>query len=206
MKLLTQVPESHMVATFLKGELTSTRFGDELRSIMNRLGIDKTILETPNLNDETENAKRTQLLGEYRGYGQNDKIFTNFPTKMTWYKAVLARDEIGELRYVDYSYWNELTDHTHLVKDAVNNIQNGKIVFDVPNDAFLELEEKIRKGKVKFEPIILWGKDESSPLTILEGHLRATALGLAAEKAPDTIDAIVGMYETHKSPNPLPAK
>jgi hypothetical protein len=192
MKLLTQVPESAMVAAFLKAELTSVRFSDELRKVILSLGIAKSVVANPNIENEEQNKLRAQLLGDYRGYKQNSKIFENFPDDLKWFKAEISREELGNLQYVDYSYWNELTDHTHKVKDAVKNIQKGKIVFEVSNDRFLEVAEQIRQGDTDFEPMILWGKDENSPLTILEGHLRATAFGLAGEKAPATLAVIAG--------------
>lgn len=193
MKLLSRTPESAMVAAFLKAELESERFSGELRKVLQSLSIDEQIIATPNIRDEPQNQLRAKVLGDYRGYKQNREIFTNFPDNLTWYEAELSRDEIGNLLYVDYSYWNELTNHTHLVKDAVKNIQKGKVVFDVPNDRFLAVAEKVRQGEHNFEPMILWGKDEHSPLTILEDHLRATAFGLASDKAPKTIQVIVGV-------------
>lgn len=193
MKLLEKIPEAAMVAAFLKAELTSVRFSDELKKAMNNLGVREEVIDNPNIEDEAENELRAQVLGYYRGYNQNREMFSDLPEDLTWYVAELERKEIGDLKYVDYSYWNELTDHTHLVKDGVKNIQKGKIVFDVPNDRFLAVAEKIRQGEYDFEPMILWGKDERSPLTILEGHLRATAFGLAGLNAPETITVIVGL-------------
>jgi len=184
-----------MVAAFLKAEFTSPRFGDELKKVMKEQGIAEEIIAKPNLNNEDENRLRAQVLGEYRGYKQNSKIFQGFPDDLTWYEAELARDEIGDLQYVDYSYWNELSDHTHQVKRAVANIQKGKVVFGVSHDRFLTVAEHIRQGKQNLEPMILWSKNTDSPLTILEGHLRATAFGLAGEKAPLTIKVIVGLGE-----------
>lgn len=193
MKLLTKIPESAMVAAFLKAEINSVRFSDELRKVILRLGIAKSVVANPDIEDEEQNKLRAQLLGEYRGYKQNRKIFEGFPDDLTWFKAEISREEIGDLRYVDYSYWNELTDHTHKVKDAVKNIQKGKVVFEVSNDRFLEVAEQIKQGDTDFEPMILWGKDGRSPLTILEGHLRATAFGLAGKKAPAKISVILGL-------------
>jgi hypothetical protein len=138
---------------------------------------------------------RAQVLGEYRGYGQNRKIFEGLPTNLTWYEAELTREDVADLHYVDYSYWNELTDHTHLVKDAAANIHKGKIVFNVSNDQFLTVAEDIRQGKHDFEPMIVWGDGEQSALTILEGHLRATAFGLAGGKAPKIIRVIIGLRQ-----------
>lgn len=195
MNLLEQIPESAMVAAFLKAELRSARFSDVQKAAMKRFNISEQIIANPNLEDEQENQLRAQVLGDYRGYKHNREIFEGFPHDLTWHKAALTRDEVGNLRYVDYSYWNELTDNTHLVKDAVKNIQQGKVVFDIPNDRFLEVAEEIRQGAFDFEPMILTGKDEHSPLTILEGHLRATAFGLAGEAAPESIHVIVGLRQ-----------
>ncbi|HEU5187320.1 MAG TPA: hypothetical protein VFT87_02335 [Candidatus Saccharimonadales bacterium] len=193
MKLLNPILESAMVAAFLKAEINSIRFSDELRKVMLRLGIAKSVVVSPDLEDEEQNKLRAQLLGDYRGYKQNRAIFKNFPDDLKWFKAEISREEIGDLRYIDYSYWNELTNHTHLVKDAVKNIQNGKVVFDVSNDRFLEVAEQIKQRNVDFEPMILWGDDVHSLLTILEGHLRATAFGLAGVKAPETVTVIAGL-------------
>lgn len=193
MRLIAQVSESAMVAAFLKAEFVSERFADELKDVMQKLGVLEKIVVRPNLKDDQENDLRSKVLGDYRGYKQNREIFTDFPNDLVWYKAELAREDVGNLEYVNYSYWNELTDHTHLVKDAVKNIQKGKTVFDVSNDRFLEVARKIKDGERNFEPMILWRKDERSPLTILEGHLRATAFGLAGDEAPATIPVIVGL-------------
>lgn len=195
MKLLKEVPEAAMVATFLKAELSSARFSDELKKVMNALDVAEVVIFEPNLESKADNELRAQVLGDYRGYGQNRKIFEGFPADLHWYEAALAHEEIDGLQYVDYSYWNELTDHTRLVKNAVANIQKGRVVFNVSNDRFLAVADEIRHGKHDFEPMILWGKSEGSPLTILEGHLRATAFGLAGDKAPNMIRVIVGLND-----------
>ncbi|HKR81532.1 MAG TPA: hypothetical protein VJR27_00860 [Candidatus Saccharimonadales bacterium] len=195
MKLLSPIPEAAMVAAFLKAEFTSERFGDELKKVMQKLSVATEVIVTPDIKDEHQNELRAKVLGDYRGYKQNRAIFANFPHNLAWYTAELSREEIGDLRYVDYSYWNELTNNTHMVKDAVKNIQQDKTVFDVRNDRFLAVAEKIRHGEHDFEPMILWDKSKDWPLTILEGHLRATAFGLAGKDAPKSILVIVGLAD-----------
>jgi hypothetical protein len=195
MKLLAHISEAAMVAAFLKAELKSDRFAEELKNTMQKLDVAESLIVEPNLQDDQDNELRARVLGDYRGYRRNREIFANFPDDLTWYEAELGRDEIGNLRYVDYNYWNELTDHTHLVKGAVKNIRQGKIVFDVSNNRFLAVAEKIRQAKYDFGPMILWGEDLHSLLTILEGHLRATAFGLAGDKAPKMVKVIVGLKQ-----------
>jgi hypothetical protein len=196
MKLLQRISEADMVAAFLKGELQSPRFSSQLKKAMQLLGATEGQIACPDTTNTDDNELRAKILGEYRGYGHDRWLFGGVPHNLNWYQAELMRDEIGALRYVDYGYWNELSGHTHLVKDGVANIQEGKIVFDVPNDGFLTVASAICQGKHDFEPIILWGKTIDS-LEILEGHLRATAFGLAGDKAPTTLPAIIGIVDPH---------
>ncbi len=193
MKLLKKIPEAAMVAAFLKAEFSSMRFSDNLKKAMEKLGVAEKVITEPDLQNKAENELRARVLGEYRGYGQNREIFEDVPDNLIWYDAELKREEIGDLHYVDYSYWNELTDHTHQVKDAVANIQKGKIVFNVSHDRFWAVSQLIRQAKHDFEPMIVWGNSKDSTLEIIEGHLRATAFGLAEDEAPETIKVIVGL-------------
>lgn len=194
MKLLREISEADMVAAFLKAELYSSRFSSHLKEAMRLYGATESQIAHPETTNTQDNELRAKILGEYRGYRQNRWLFGGFPSNLNWYKAELLRDEIGTLRYVDYGYWNELSSHTHLVKDAVANIQKDKVVLDVPHDHFLAVANRIRRGKYDFEPIIVWGETIDS-LEILEGHLRATAFGLAADKAPAAIPVIVGIVQ-----------
>lgn len=193
MKLLEQVPEAAMVAAFLKAEISSPRFAEDVREAIQSFGGDEAQIIHPDITNEHENELRARILGKYRGYRQNREMFIDIPANLTWLEAELSNNEIRDLKYVDYDYWNELTGGSHLVKDGVQNIQKGKIVFDVPNDRFLTLAEEIQKGKHVFEPIIVWGHTIDAPLEILEGHLRATAFALAGNKAPASIKVLVGL-------------
>jgi hypothetical protein len=185
-----------MVAAFLRAEFSSPRFSVDLRQAMKRFCAAETVITHPDITDRQQNEVRAQVLGAYRGYRQDREMFEGVPDNLTWHEAELTREEIGDLRYVDYSYWNELTGNTHLVRDGVKNIRTGKIVFGVSHDRFWAVTELIARGEHEFEPIILWGRDSKSALEILEGHLRATAFGLAGDKAPDVINVLVGLIDT----------
>ncbi|HSW78047.1 MAG TPA: hypothetical protein VLG36_04575 [Candidatus Chromulinivoraceae bacterium] len=195
MILLKELPEPYMVAAFLKAEYYSERFSDDLNQILRNHHIeDAQLITDPDCTNGRDNTRRAQILGDYRGYKQNREIFTDFPEHLVWYQAELTPEEVGELHYVDYSYWNELSNNTHLVKDAVKNIKKGTVVFDVSNDRFFDVAKDIEERGYTYEPMVFTGHDETSALTILEGHMRATAIGLAGSKAPKVIPAIVG-YE-----------
>lgn len=189
-----------MVAAFLRAEISSARFSADVKVAMQSFGVEESVISRPDITDARENARRAKVLGAYRGYRQNREMFEGVPDDLTWYDAEITRSEIGDLRYVDYSYWNELTNDTHKVMEGVRNIQKGVVVFGVSNDRFLAFAEEIRNGEHGFEPMILWGHDVAAPLEILEGHLRATALGLAGEKAPAAIHVLVGLVNAPELP------
>jgi hypothetical protein len=99
-----------MVACFLLGELTSMRFGPSVREALSAAGLSERLLTEADLADEKANRVRRELLGATRGYGQNRELFdAQFPARVRWVKAVLTSSELAHVRYMDYSYWNELS-------------------------------------------------------------------------------------------------
>ena len=92
----------------------------------------------------------------------------------------LDKDDVSSLNYIDYSYWNELSDDSRKVGRAVENIENGKVVFDVPNDRFHLIASDFESG-VDFGPIIVVSKHNDNQGEILEGHLRATGYVLSRQ-------------------------
>ena len=41
------------------------------------------------------------------------------PTDLAWCETSLSQDEVSALHYLDYSYWNELSAGSYVVRDAV---------------------------------------------------------------------------------------
>ncbi|PJN54343.1 hypothetical protein PAEVO_10640 [Paenibacillus sp. GM2FR] len=73
MKILNQVQEDEVIAEFLLAEINSDRFKE---GILNALrDHDLNLLIKPNLNDQTENKIRRDILGQTRGYGRNTDLF-----------------------------------------------------------------------------------------------------------------------------------
>ncbi len=179
MKLVEPVTEHEMVALFLQTEIRSARYRDKILSLLDRDGKDASVVETPDLQDVAANTYRSQLLGDFRGYGQQRELFESFPEEVTWYRAVLNKEEWLRVRYIDYSYWNELSGGSRLPSDAADNIRAGLVVYDVPNEGFWKAARAAEQGAV-FPELILVGASPSS-LIVLEGHVRLTAYFLASE-------------------------
>lgn len=194
MQTLEHITEDEMIACFLKGELDSIRFTSDLRKEMEGLSMSREIVTNPNFLNQSDNTLRRKLFGKFRGYEENRELFENFPTDVRWTRVQLTSQEMLHIRYIDYSYWNEISKGTRLPSLAAETIKSGEEVFGVSNENFLKAAEFLREGG-EFPELILVARNESSPLVVLEGHLRLTAYALAPEAIPDRLTAIAGFSE-----------
>jgi hypothetical protein len=181
-----------MVAVFLRGELTSARFGPELRAAMGRHGVAERVVTEPDLDDEAENDVRRRILGGVDGY--RDDYLDDFPDDVRWDWMAIIAAELAEVRYIDYSYWNELSGGTRLAVDAAPRVRAGVAPFGFPSEA-LELAEALAAGAV-FPPLILVTTGPGGGLVVLEGHSRLTAYMLVPDLLPPEMEVLAGSSPT----------
>ncbi|MGC6588437.1 hypothetical protein ACPV3A_26275 [Paenibacillus sp. Dod16] len=192
MKIVSQVQEDEVIAEFLFAEVNSDRFKE---GILNALGDhDVNLLIKPNLNDQAENQIRRDILGQTRGFGRNTDLFENFPTEVKWYKAFFEKQDLNEVMYINYSYWNELSSNTRLPLQASKNIMNQIEVFGISNQGFLDINLALKSGKV-FPRLIVVSMNENSRVVVLEGHARLTAYYLDNDYIPDDLEVIIGFSD-----------
>lgn len=194
MKKLGTVLEDEVIAIFLQSELTSKRWGGKLKELLAKDDKPDSIVASPDLASDSENEYRRDLIGRFRGYGENRELFEDFPKDVNWFRYLLSQDELAKVKYIDYSYWNKLTDGTRVPKVAAENVRKGTVIFDQPNHNFLEAAKRLKDGK-KFPTMIFVGKDEESDLVILEGHLRMTAYYLNPQTIPKQLEVVIGFSE-----------
>ena len=178
-----------MVAVFLRGELGSTRFEDAVGEALARADADARVVTSPDVSDLRENMLRRRLLTEARGYGTGEGVFGGLPTDLGWQRVALARDELADVRYIDWDYWVELSGGTRSPVDAARRIRAGVAAFDVPSEGFLDAAEHVGDP---WPELILVTAGPGHPLVVLEGHVRLTAYVLAGPTAPDEVEALLG--------------
>ena len=177
-----------MIACFLGAELTSTRFGPAIQAALAAAGHPESLLTHPDLTDAAANVARRAVLAATRGYGEHRELFDVFPDDVTWTRAVLTPAELAAVRYMDYSYWIELSGGTRLPADAARRITAGLRAYDIPNDGAIAAGQAA-KAAVRFPPLILVGETHDN-LVCLEGHLRLTAYALAG--FPAAVECLLG--------------
>ena len=207
MRTVRPISEAEMVALFLATEYPSPRTHQHILQVLQREGWPASLIEQPNLHDRQENAQRRSILGAYRGYGQNTDYFESlpldveymdyfegFPPGVQWERVMLSRQELEQVKYIEYDYWAELSSGSRLPGDARKRILAGDEVFGVSHQGVLHMAEAFRSG-ARFPTLILVGKNRESPLVVLEGHVRLTAMALASECLPPELEVIVGFSE-----------
>lgn len=172
MKTITKSSPEEAVLEWLKAELRSDRFSGDLKSAIKELDDNETTITKANLHDKQENEIRWKILKSYRTW-----LKINF-YDYEWYQVELSSVDVKKLNYIDYSYWNELSDYTRKVGRAAENVADGREVFDVPNDRFYSVAKDIENG-ISLPPIIIVSNYDINQGEIIEGHLRATGFVLA---------------------------
>src|SRR5688572_21402277 len=132
MLLLRATTEADMIAVFLSAEIVSERFGQKITACLERDGKPRTIVDTPDITNSDENAYRRRVLSSYRAY-----VFEELPAHVAWYRACLNREEVANVRYIDYSYWNELSGHSRLPRVATEAILAGCEIYGQSTEGFL---------------------------------------------------------------------
>ncbi len=195
MRFIEAVSEDDVVAHFLKHELRSDRFGRTICDLLRQNGWPTSLLEQPDLQSAEECSTRAKLLSEFRGYQKNEGMFEGFPNDVVWARFAISSMELMQVRYIDYSYWNELSGGSRLPSDAAIRIRKGAMVFGMSTHHFLEMAQALRNG-AKYPELILVGSEAHSALVVLEGHARLTAYALASDLIPRDLTAIVGLSRT----------
>lgn len=194
MEILKQITEDEVIAEFLKSEINSKRFGERITEALHRKKTSKRVVANPNLRNKKENQFRRDLLSKVRGFGVNKDLFEDFPNDIKWFKTIITKAELKKVKYIDYSYWNELSNKTRLPSKAAKNVQEDIEVFGVSNKGFREILSEIKKGK-NLPCMIFVAKNRKARLVVLEGHARLTAYFLEPEFIPKELEVIIGYSE-----------
>lgn len=189
MNILRISSEDEMISEFLKTEYHSERFSERIKKVMKELLLDEGIILSADLNNADENNARKKILGEFRGYGLNRELFENFPNNIQWSLCNFVSDDLSKIRYIDYSYWNEMSSGTHSPLTAAQNIFDGIEIYGQSNEGFLKAAEFIKSGGKFPRPILLTSDFEH--FVIVEGHLRITAFALVPERF-NNVECLVG--------------
>ena len=116
--------EAEVILEFLKGEINSNRFSENLNGVLKELNLDERIITCADLNNKEENIRRLEIMHKFRGY-PNEDMFNNFPKITRWELSKFDSLDLNNCYFIDYDYWNELSNNTSLPKEAAKNVLKG---------------------------------------------------------------------------------
>jgi len=175
--------EDDVIWAFLQAELESSRWGPHVNQALAGLGLDRSLIDAPNLNDPMDNRLRRRVLtADRRG----------LPMDVTWRRVDLEASDFETIQYMDVPNWIEFSDGTHLVSVGARNFP--RYSSDKRFQDIVAIAEDIRDGK-RFAPLIARQHD-GGHLELIEGHFRATAY--AMELYAEPVKAFVGSSPSMK--------
>jgi hypothetical protein len=185
--------EPEVVLAFLRGEVGSNRFGHDVRRALVRAGgLD--LVRRPDLRSEQENRARERALAAARGW-RDSELFEGFPEKVDWYHGVLPPAALAQLRFVDYSYWNELSGGSRRPADVLPTLRSGRLprwVSELGTDWCFSFAAELATAEA-VDDIIVMAPPDLSKLVLLEGHARLTAVFVGELQRRLVIRAYLGL-------------
>ena len=179
-----------MVASFLQAEIDSSRWGEAVRQGLTTFKLTEAIVRHPNLNDAAQNCGRSAILGLYRGWQQDQMLFTRWPDGVEWWFVTLDKEDLANVRYLNYSDWRTFSGNTLMPTVAADRVKRGDEAKGMPLDAIKAIASEMSNG-VRFLPVIAVGTRESSTIVMVEGHTRITAYALA--EGEGELSALLGI-------------
>jgi hypothetical protein len=179
MRGLRPITEDEMIAVFLRGELGSERFGDKLRVLLpgGLAGVD--------------GADLRRVLDEHRAYEAREGLFGGFPRDVSWFRAVLTRDEVLDILFIDWSWWLELSGGTRRPREAARRIRAGELTR-LTAGVTAEEHEPYLTSRSELIAVTTPAREK---LVLLEGHVRLTAYALFPDHVPAELEILLGVSE-----------
>jgi hypothetical protein len=180
-----------MVAAFLRAEIDSERWGPNLRAFLERDRRGPELLRHPDLAAADDNEYRRRLLEEHRAYARREGLFAGFPRGVAWFRAIVTREQVLEMRFIHWDWWLEITDGSRLPRDAARKIRAGEVA-GITREEHKPIAEALGPGSPE---LIALTTPEHSPIVLVEGHVRLTAAALYPERVPAELEILLGVSD-----------
>lgn len=168
-----------MVAAFLQAEIDSSRWRENILGRLPHHQLTEDMLRSPDVTDPTQNARRSDLLGRFRGWRRNTHLFRGWPDGLQWSLVAFSKNDLPNIFYAKAGEWEELSRKTFRLTVGANRIKGGdpSISSDVPVAEIRGIEKAMRQGSALPAPIAI-GSSDGTTVVMVEGHARMTAHAL----------------------------
>lgn len=174
LRKLRPIREAEIIAEFLRSEFHHPEFHRD------RERFEAVVLQ-PNLNDQTENALRRQLL--FRRHG---RTWRELPPDTAWWEVELDRQDIDCVRLSPRPPWNEIANDSMRLIDIVERISTGHLTGHTASKV-QSIHYHLQQspcGSALDSVLLIGVEGEKEPLTVLDGNHRLIAALLCHHGLP----------------------
>jgi O-antigen/teichoic acid export membrane protein len=163
-RVIRKVSEDAVIAEFLKSDFHRPEFQEYRESL-------GAIVACPNLNDPAENAKRRALL-----FRRHLSLWAEVPGDTSWFEVEVNYPDIHHVRVFPRAQWRKLARGNYSVTEIADRVlaQRGSL----PDDFMSKIDRiagELACGRNGFGAVILIGRTETEPVTVLDGNHRLVA-------------------------------
>jgi len=163
-RLLRRVSEDEVISEFLRSDFDHGAYREYHASL-------RTLVESPNLDDPAECAKRRALL-----FVRHFSLWKELPRETEWYEAEISEGDLEYIRVFPRAQWLRLTRGRFAIP-RVAELMRRREATDA--DPFVEKIASIRTRLTHQDRIpgsvLLIGTSDADPLTIIDGNHRFVA-------------------------------
>jgi O-antigen/teichoic acid export membrane protein len=170
--LVRRVREDEVISEFLKNDFYASVFSKYQESLGH-------MVISPDLEDVVENALRRALL-----FVRHGTLWRELPRDTEWFQVELKASDLDNIRVFPRAQWRKLAQGSFGINEICESIASGPRADSVG----AEFIAKIRNLRDRYQEqnalgaVLLIGKTENGPFTILDGNHRMVAAILASSE------------------------
>jgi hypothetical protein len=165
MRKLRQISEEEVVAQFLKHEFYQEEFHRDREQF-------ESLVMNPDLNNPAEAVIRRALLLRRRR-----NVWLELPPDTQWFEVEIERKDLPKMRVFTRGHWAKMTRDNHHLVDFVERARTHRLSrFAYRHMTKVQSVRYRLRDSTEVSPVFLIGIDENSPITIMEGNNRLTAV------------------------------
>lgn len=167
-RLIRRITEDEVIAEFVRSDFENSSYHEYHESM-------RPIVESPNVEDPIENAKRRALL-----FLRHLSLWQELPQDTEWFEAEVRMTDLHLIQVFPRAQWRRIARGRFVITEVVERVRAGRI------DSGEAFQEKIASIRKQLEidtsvpsSVVLIGLNESGPLTIIDGNHRFVAALMA---------------------------
>jgi len=163
-QILRHISEDEVIAEFLKSDFDNAAYGDYRERL-------SSLVYAPNVDDPGEGAKRRALL-----FLRHRSLWKEIPAGTEWYEVQVRETGLARIRAFPRAQWRRIANGDFAIPAVVDRLRARQEPATTP---FLSKIAALRSrlGQEDSMPgaLVLIGRNELMPLTILDGNHRFVA-------------------------------